>query len=456
MDRQRGSALVVDNDRILVDTLSRVLRTGGYAVHGATSGEEALALLAGTEVDVVLLDVAMPGIDGLEVLARVKERWPDVEVVMVSGHQDLHLAVEAVRLGALDYLAKDALTPTALLPRVQVAIDHRRRHRELLRLREEAGASAPPAMVFGGSPAMQAVEARVQEWAALDSPVLVHGEPGTGKEMLARRVHLFSGRAGRGFVNCRLGTIPADRLEEHLFGREGEGAGSVPSRFELASGGTLFLDEVTLLPPTIQDRLLEALESGRIRRVGGRRAIAVDVRLIAASRHGPEELAGLLRGDLVARLGALPLRIPPLRERIDDLPALFAHFLRLHAERNGCATPRVEAECLPLLAAYGWPANVRELELIAAWLVATCRAGVIRPGDVPFEMAVPAAAASGLPDGVAALDETVSRLEKHVLLRALERAGWNRKQAAQRLGLAYSTMKKKIRLHGLAPEEEGE
>jgi len=408
-----GRALIVDDEANLRESLAEFLALDGYECVLAASGEEGLDLLARESIDAVLLDLRMPGIDGLETLARIRDSGPGVPVIMMSAHGDIGDAVEAMKRGAADYLVKP-FDPAELSVRLGKAIADSRLIR-LARLGERlaagyaerdtplggrgAAAGIPAdgsARIgqpgwLGDSPAMAAVADLVRRVAPASSTVLVTGESGTGKEVVAREIHRQSPRASGPFVPVNVGAIPESLLESELFGHEkGSFTGADARRaglFELASGGTLFLDELGEMPAAMQVKLLRVLQERVVTRVGGSRPIPVDVRIVAATNRDLESRVreGSFREDLYFRVNVIRLRLPPLRERRADIPPLAGLFLARFARQNGKRIDGFTAEALHALSSYRFPGNVRELENVIERAVILCEGGEIGVADLFME-----------------------------------------------------------------------
>ena len=355
--------LIVDDEMNIRRTVRALLESEGYTVEDADRAEVALADLDALRPEVVLLDLALPGMNGLEALARFRQEVPSVPVVMMSGRASLADAVEATRLGAFHFIEKP-LTPEAVLLTVKGALELSRARDLTAALQREIG---PDVELVGESPAMAAVRRLIERVAPTSARVLITGESGTGKELVAAAIHGTSERRGGPFVRVNSAAIPRDLVESEMFGHErGAFTGATErrrGRFELASGGTLFLDEVGDLSLEAQAKLLRAIESQEVERVGGDQPITVDVRLIAATNHDLRDLVkrGAFREDLLFRLEVMPIAIPPLRERSEDVPLLLAHALERLRFRQGIAPPTISREAQDALRAHPWPGNVREL-----------------------------------------------------------------------------------------------
>jgi two-component system nitrogen regulation response regulator NtrX len=355
--------LIIDDEGNLRRMLRALLQEEGYSVREAESAETGIQEVEREAPEAILLDLMLPGLSGLEALPKIGDIAPGVPVVMMSGKATLGDAVQATRLGAFHFIEKP-LTPEAVLLTVRGALEVSRA-RDLSRaLREELG---PEAELVGRSPAINRVRELVQRVAPTDARVLITGESGTGKELVASAIHALSPRRGRPFVRVNSAAIPRDLVESEMFGHErGAFTGATErrrGRFELANRGTLFLDEVGDLGPEAQAKLLRAVETGVVERVGGGKTIEVDVRVIAATNHDlrAQVEGGTFRQDLLFRLEVVPIHLPPLRERMEDLPLLVAHTLQLLRLKSGLPTPHLTPKAMEALGRYPWPGNVREL-----------------------------------------------------------------------------------------------
>ncbi|HSN91062.1 MAG TPA: sigma-54 dependent transcriptional regulator [Anaeromyxobacteraceae bacterium] len=455
MPRQ-PNVLVVDDDPALRQTMEAIVRSAGMNSITAASGEEAIEAVRKSPVDVVLLDVQLPGISGIQVLRHVRERHPDVGVIMVSVVKDISVAVEAIKHGALDYVTKD-FSPGELSARLSKSLEQLRAERELAWLREEVASRGHKPMVVGRSAAMRAVVAVAEKIAAKPVTVLVTGESGTGKEVLARYLHTHSDRQGGPFVAVNLPAIPSELVETTLFGHEkGSFTGAVRQaygKFELANGGTLFLDELAELKLDVQAKLLRALQEREIERVGGARPIPVDLRVICATNRNLEKLVaeGKFREDLYWRLKVVPIELPALRDRREDIRDLAQHFLARFAAAYGRHTQTLSEGAVSILERYDWPGNIRELENLIERLVVICDQPAIDESDLPLELSV-GAGLSREAERESDYAAAMAAFERGYLRRVLAQNAWNRRRAAEQLGIGYSTLKAKLRLHGLAPE----
>jgi two-component system nitrogen regulation response regulator NtrX len=438
--------LVVDDERNMRRMLRAVLEEEGYGVDEAATGEEALAACSRTDPDVMLLDLVMPrGPDGLSVLEQVRSQFPELIVVMMSGKATLDDAVRATKLGAFQFLEKPLL-PESVAATVRAAVDLARARAEALALRRELPA-APP--ILGSSRAIEEVKALIAQAAPTDTRVLVHGESGTGKELVARALHAQSRRADRPLVSVNCAAVPRDLVESEMFGHErGAFTGAYQRRlgkFELAHGGTLLLDEVADLPEPAQAKLLRVLESGTIERIGGERTREVDVRVIAATNRdlGEAVAAGGFRRDLYYRLNVFPVRVPPLRERLGDVPALAQHFLREAAARSALPPRHLTDDATVLLRGHAWPGNVRELANMMERLTILGDQGPITQGEVATTLGQSAPTPDANP--ALGLRERLAAFEARLIREALAATGGNVAAAARHLGTDRANLYRRMR-----------
>jgi DNA-binding NtrC family response regulator len=436
--------LVVDDERPTRLLMERELPRAGCAVTSAESGEQALDSLQRQDFDVVLLDLKMPGMGGMEALRRIRESGASAEVVVLTGHPDVNTAIEAMKLGAYDYLTKPfkLAEVEAVLRR---AADRRRLQRENAALRRMVAQREPLPHVVGQSPAMRAVLQAVERIAPSEANVLIQGESGTGKGLLAQTIHQRSRRAAGPFLAINCGGFQDQLLESELFGHEkGAFTGATALKqglFEVADRGTLLLDEVGEMSPAMQVKLLQVLDSRELRRVGGTRVHRVDVRIIGATNKDLEQevRAGRFREDLHYRLNVLGVRLPPLRERREDIPPLIEHFLR-RFRASGEAVKSVSPEALEVLQGYAWPGNVRELANTLERLVILTPGTVIGREDLPPNLRLPGGARRARARGPASLAE----MERHHIAQVLAETGGKKMQAARLLGIDLKTLNHKI------------
>ncbi len=448
--------LVVDDEKSVRDSIKMVLEFESYEVQFAESGQEALRLLAQTSVDLVLLDVKMAGMDGVEVLQRIREKSSDLPVIMISGHGTIETAVEATKLGAFDFLPKP-LDRNKLLVTVRNALQQAKLSEEFRKLRESVEGKW---QILGDSPKIKEILAVIERVAPTDVRVLITGENGTGKELVARALQRYSKRASKPFVEVNCAAIPSELIESELFGHEkGSFTGATAQRigkFEQADGGTLFLDEIGDMSARSQAKVLRALEEGTIERVGGTKLISVDVRVIAATNKNLEEeiKKGNFRDDLYHRLRVIPIHVPPLRERREDIAILVRAFVDDVCTRNGMACKSVSEEALRRLAGMDWRGNVRELRNTVERLV------ILSPGntiDLSILESGTQAGGGELGDIIAlggTFQEFKERAEAAFVKRQLELHKWNISKTAEALGIQRSHLYTKMKRYGLMKEGE--
>ncbi|MCH9650779.1 MAG: sigma-54 dependent transcriptional regulator [Deltaproteobacteria bacterium] len=444
--------LVVEDEADQRHLVLEILSAAGFQVAGAESAEEALREVNRSPVDLILADWKLPEMDGLSLLAQLREKHPSIAFIMVTAYGTIARAVEAIRAGADDYLPKP-FERQALLLAIERTLRARRLLDENRRLSEALEERDRLVDLVGSAPSMQKLFRRVEKVASTDATVLLSGESGTGKELAARALHTLSRRQGKAFVAVNCAAIPEGLLEAEFFGAErGAFTGADRRRagkFEVATDGTLFLDEVGELPLSLQPKLLRALQEGRFNRVGGTDEISVDFRLIAATnRDLPAEVAaGRFREDLFYRLNVVPIRLPPLRERREDIPRLIRHFAAGAARRHGITQARFPKLVLRRLIDYSWPGNVRELANAVERLILLAEDDQVRQEDLPASFTRPAGGSEFRlgPGGLSWVNH-----ERNVLEQALELANNNRARAARLLDLPYKAFLYRLQKHGLA------
>jgi DNA-binding NtrC family response regulator len=445
----RPRVLVVEDDPTVRKVLSRALEAVPYDVDAAATGEEGLQRLGAQVYDLALFDLNLPGLDGMALLSAAPTLQPEAQLIMITGEASVESAVEAMRLGAYDYLRKPLHVPELLVV-LERALEEQERRREVARLRRKVEREGAPALI-GQAPAMKRMYDLLERVAPSRATVLITGETGTGKEMVAQTIHALSDRARKPFVTVQCSALSESLLESELFGHaKGSFTGAIGARrglFEEAADGTLFLDEVTTLTSAIQVKLLRTLQERRVQRVGANQPIPVAFRLIAATNVdlAAEVASGRFREDLFYRLNVFPIRVPPLRERRPDIPLLAAFFRARAAERNGVQPPEISGELLNQMMAYDWPGNVRELENFME------RAVIMYSGAraIPVD-AAPAAAAAWHQEGTPmarAVGErwTLERLEREYILEVIKATQGNIAKAATSLGVDRRTLFRKLR-----------
>jgi two-component system, NtrC family, response regulator AtoC len=447
--------LVVDDEFGLRHALSRILGGEGHEVIVAENGESALRTINGTAPDLVLCDVRMPGMNGLEFLEQYRAKHVAGLVIMMSAYEDDEGVIEAMRRGAYDFIGKPFRADQLLLT-IRKAVERERLRQKVEQLQDELSALRAPSGIVGRGAAMQQVLAVAAKVARHPSTVLVTGESGTGKELIAGYLHSNSPRASEPLVAVNCGAIPENLLESELFGHaKGAFTGATAEKrglFEEADGGTLFLDEIGELPAPLQVKLLRALQEGEIRRVGDNAARAVDVRVVAATARDleAEVAANRFRADLYYRINVVRLHLPPLRDRREDIPEMVRHFIQLYGRRLGLSVNAVSPSAMRLLMEYAWPGNVRELENVIERALVLAEGPQVEPEQLPVAVRSPAVASPPARDE---LDLSIKRqtaaLERSLIRTALERTGGNRTRAAKLLELSHRALLYKIREYGL-------
>jgi two-component system response regulator HydG len=464
--------LVADDHDAVRDGMVLSLTRLGHEVLGVKGGAEAIAAYRKRAADVVVTDLRMVPVDGIEVVRRVREEDPDATVLVVSAHGTIASAVEAMRAGAIDFLEKP-FSPDVLRVRVEKAVEIARERRGARTARARADAldedrarALSPTGLVGGSEPMRKVLEQLRRIAPTDATVLILGESGTGKELVARAVHAQSPRREKPFVSVSCAAIPEGLLESELFGHErGSFTGAVRrklGRFELAHEGTLFLDEVGEIQPSIQVKLLRVLQERSFERVGGEDTIEVDVRVVSATNRDLAGMveAGTFREDLYYRLAVVPVQLPPLRDRPGDVEELATHFLGKAAHRIGRSVSGFAPEAMALLRRHRWPGNVRELENVVEQALVFAEGDQVRPEDLPdtVRRAPPAPALPAI-SGDRGLTEVLEDIERQLILAAWEKAKGVKAETARLLGLKPSALYYKLEKYGIAkadekPEEE--
>jgi len=438
--------LVVDDEETIRESLRGVLEDEGHQVAEAATGEEALEFFSKHAVDLVLLDIWLPGMDGVAVLQAMKEKNPLVPIIMISGHGTIETAVKTIKLGAYDFVEKP-LNLEELIIKTDRALREYLLRLENLRLREKLEEERT---LIGESPSMKALKDQIKLVAPTDGWVLITGESGTGKELVAREIHAQSIRREYPFVEVSCAAIPEDMIEKELFGWE-EGEHTPPNRgkFEMAHRGTLFLDEVGDMSLKVQAKVLRVIQELSLQRIGGKEAIPVDIRIIASTNKNLEEEIekGNFREDLFFRLNVIPIRVPPLRERREDIPLLVAHFLQYFTRKYGLKPKTISPEAMSLLMGYHWPGNVRELRNMVERLVIMVPKEEIEVEDLPHPIT------EDQVQPPSTLREARESFEKEYILRHLEQFGWNISRTAEYLGIERSHLYKKLKAYGIEPEK---
>ena len=449
----KPTILIIDDDTSLRRVLEYNLQEAGYSVAAAASGEEGLRLFAEVQPFLVISDMKMPGMDGMQVLKSVKERSPETPVIMITAFGSVDMAVEAMKAGAYDYITKP-FNRDELRLTVAKALQFSSLFQENRQLKSQLADRADFSAIIGSSAAMEKLFQVVAKVADTEASVLITGESGTGKELVARSIHSRSSRKSGPFVAINCAAIPHDLLESELFGHmKGAFTGAVrdkTGKFSLADGGTLFLDEVGDLPPLLQPKLLRALQERVIEPVGGTKEHKLDVRVVAATNLDMEKAIsdGAFREDLYYRLAVIPLHLPPLRQRRDDIPLLLRHF----CGRHGAETVQFDKAALAVLVSYPWPGNVRELENLVERLLIMRNGDTITAEDLPEKVLhnqrlVSAGTVVNLPPEGYPLEQ----LEREVVVQALERNNWNQTAAARFLRIPRHTLIYRMEKYAITP-----
>ena len=449
----QGSILVVDDSPAVRENLSELLTAEGYEVDNCAGGKEALQYLQERTYDVVLTDLSMPDVDGMAVLSFLAEHFPETSCIIITGFGTIQTAVDAMRVGAYDYLCKPVESQQILMV-VARSMEHQRLRRENLRLKKQLREKFGFDNIIGTSEPICQVFDIIRKVADSDSTVLILGESGTGKELVARAIHYNGQRQANPLIPVNCGAIPEDLLESELFGHE-KGAFTHAirtriGRFEQAHGGTIFLDEIGDMSPNLQVKILRVLQDHQFERIGGQKTIKVNIRVIAATNRDLKELVktGRFREDLYYRLNVIPIRIPPLRERRGDIPILVNHFIQEFCRKKNKPACRVSPEIMRLLIAYDWPGNVRELENLIERMVILSEGEVLDILDLPEHFKHPHETLplnADIPAGGLPLQKMLSDLERQLIIKALNQSDWVKNQAAQLLQLNRTTLVEKIK-----------
>jgi two-component system response regulator AtoC len=464
------TVLVIDDDPGIRDFLQTLAMRQGYGVHTAVDGETALANLDRVRPDIITLDAVLPGMDGLETLRLIRKRQPEVPVIMLSGHGQARTIVEAMRLGAADFLRKPFEAEELELS-LKKALDNRALEEEVISLRGRVRTEAAGLLMGGDNPKMQEVREIIEQIADTDITVLVRGESGTGKEVVARALFQLGNRRNRPFVKVNCAALPSELLESELFGFEkGAFTGAQKrklGKFEYANQGTVFLDEISEMAPGLQAKLLQVLQDGEFSRLGGEADVRVDARIIAATNRNLEVAVkkGEFREDLYYRLNVVTIQIPPLRDRTDAIPLLTEHFLQMYNEQYNKSLGELSDETMQLLMGYHWPGNVRELEnMVKRMVVLGSEQTVLQeinrserpqPVEEANENLDVASLGADFSNGqeldLKAISKRASQIaEKKVIERVLGMTRWNRKEAAERLQISYKALLYKMKENGLS------
>ena len=442
--------LVVDDEEQMRDLLAKVLERKGFQTSVCGDGTEALAFLEKEPVDLVVTDVRMPGLGGMEALRAVKELNPDIVVIIMTAFGSIDQAVQAVKEGAYDYINKPFKIDEMLLT-IEKALDERRLRHEVSTLRQEIHTRYHFENLIGKSRPMQEVFGLIEQVAGSRSTVMVYGKSGTGKELVAKAIHYNSQRSTKNFVPVNCAAIPAELLESELFGHErGAFTGAIATKvgkFELATSGTLFLDEVGSMRLDLQAKILRALQEREVERVGGSRTIKIDVRVIAATNRDLKKAIeeGTFREDLYYRLNVVPITLPPLRQRREDIPLLVEHFIGKYNREFARKVKGFSAGATAALYHYDWPGNVRELENVIERAVALAQSETISLRDLPLEISILGGdVIEDIHKAGLSLREARGHFERQYILNILEKVQWNQTEAARVLGLHRNTLAWKL------------
>ena len=460
----KARVLVVDDEKSMRDLLSITLEKEGYDVLTAAGGEAAIEALRRDTTDAVITDLRMPKVDGLQVLRAAKEISPDVAVIVITAVASTETAVEAMKLGAYDYITKPfKLDEVSLI--VRNALERKRLRDENLYLRKQLETQHRFENIIGKSGRILEVFDTIRKISDSPSTAMITGESGTGKELVARAIHFNSLRRDKPFVSVNCGAIPEGLMESELFGHvRGAFTGAVSNKiglFSAGEGGTLFLDEITEIPPLLQVKLLRAIQTREIRRVGDTKDMKTDVRLIAASNRNLEDAVrdGILREDLYYRLNVIPIQLPPLRERREDIPLLVAHFLQKFGKDLGKEARGVAPEAMIVLERYHWPGNIRELENVLERAIVLGAGDMLGIESLPEtlrrERPVKGMEAVELPEDGLDLEATLDTIERGYLQRALDRTGGVQTKAAELLKMTFRQFRYKLQKHSLVRKGSG-
>ncbi len=453
--------LIIDDDKSLLESYT-VLLEDEFQVHTAETGEIGLDLLRHQDVHIVLLDIRLPGIDGIEVLRRIKALDENVDVIMITAVKNVRVAVEAIKLGAHDYVVKP-FEIDEILSLLRRTLEHQNLLREVLYLRAEVDRYLEMGNIVGRSPKMRQIYDLITRVADTNATVLISGESGVGKELIARAIHQQSQRRGNPFVAVNCAAISEHLVESELFGHErGAFTGAVGmhrGKFELANTGTLLLDEVGSLRLDLQAKLLRVLQEHEFERVGGSKTIRTDVRIIAASNQDLRQMVAehTFRDDLFYRLNVVPVHVSPLRDRCEDIPLLVQHFLTKYNKAYGRHVQGFTPEALAILTYYHWPGNVRELENVIARLVAISRQRLLDVDDMPLDLiSVRGQLVNDLFATGADLRQAKAEFERHYILQTLEKHDWNQTETAKSLGVHRNTLLTKMDILHIRPTPASE
>ncbi|MHB8068252.1 MAG: sigma-54-dependent transcriptional regulator [Desulfobaccales bacterium] len=461
MEQGNANILVIDDVLAVRQSLQEILGAEGYEVETAPDGESGLQRVKDQPFDLVLTDLALPGLGGMDILKYLVRHQPECSCIIITGYGTIQNSVTAMRLGAFDYLCKP-VDPQELRLVVARALEHRRLKRENLQLKKQLHKRYGFANIVGNSEAIIQVFELIKKVADTDSTVLILGESGTGKELINRAIHYNSLRREGPLIPVNCAAIPEELLESELFGHErGAFTHAIRTRlgrFEQANGGTIFLDEIADMSPSLQVKILRVLQDRSFERIGGVKTIKVDIRVVAATNQGLEEMVrkGRFREDLYYRLNVIPIRVPPLRERAGDIPLLLQHFLHEFSRKKKKPTKHLTAAAMDLLQRYAWPGNVRELENLIERLVILSEGDEIQAAELPDRFRQKSANAGEarpqeIPDHGIHLTAAVQEFERNLILKALDKSNWVKSRAAQLLNLNRTTLLEKMKKQNILP-----
>ena len=452
----QANILVIDDEESIRDACEQALSGDDIRVEAAKNGLEGLSMLKGKYFDIIILDLKMPGLSGMDVLKKTKENYPETMVIVITGYATIESAVEAMKYGAYDFIPKP-FTPDSLRVMVKRALDRRELTLENVLLRSELKESLGPEVIIGQSQSMKKVEELVQKVGPTDTTVLISGESGTGKELVARAIHRHSSRRDKPFVAVDCGSLVENLFESELFGHvKGSFTGAVATkygRFELANGGTLFFDEIGNIGLDIQTKLLRVLQEREITKVGGSQIIKVDVRIVAATNKDLQQAVktGVFREELFYRLSVVPVTLPPLRERRDDIPLLANFFLQKYNKKRKKSIRAISKRAMNALVEYDWPGNVRELENAIERAVVLAEGQVVNPSDLLY-YGLSAETPSRLD---AAESQRLVDVEKAHIARILKMFNGHRGRAAEKLGIDRKTLRLKLKKYEIEQNSVG-
>ena len=449
--------LVVDDEPLVRSSLSELLTLSGYAVSVAANGREALNMLKDHHADILITDIKMPEMDGIQLLQQLKNIYPQIPVIIITSYGSIENAVDAMRQGAYDYITKP-IVDSEIKIIIERLLNQRRLQEENIRLKEELSATKRERFhyIVGKSPQMQKIYNLIEAISTTRATVLIHGESGTGKRLVAHAIHKYNEHErGKPFVEVSCGALTETLLESELFGHvKGAFTGAIKDRagrFEIADGGSIFLDEIDAFPPTLQVKLLRVLQEGEFERVGDNKTVKVDVRVIAATNQDLQELItqDKFRNDLYYRLNIISIEVPPLRERAVDIPLLVEDFIKKHSKHMSRKIERVSPETLSALMDYHWPGNIRELENVIERATILSKGSVIEPRDLPEFLHLNAEENGGNGNNGLKLKDALRSPEKDLIMKALNQTNWNRNETAKVLGINRTTLYKKMNKFGL-------